>query len=107
MATHVLTQQAPQPAPDKAKGPAASGGGNNDAERQARRARALSVVGLITDRWKTPTQGLFDLDKPPNAAFTPAMFRALTYDLTSAGAKNGMNLDEASAAGSFEEAKLV
>lgn len=106
MATHVFTEQASHPAHDKAKGPAAPATGNVDQAQQARRARAMSVVAMVPERWRTPTQGLFDIDKPVNTAFTPAMFRALTYDLVSVGAKNGMNVDEVGAV-SPEEQKII
>lgn len=104
----VRQQQGPVSAPDKGKETAPPANSNSDPALAAARGRALTAVGMITERWKLPAPGVFDLDKPVNPAFSPAAFRTLTYRLASEGAKNGMNLDEAAGGvGNFEEQKLV
>ncbi len=94
MATHVVKEGGKAPAPDKTSGGAGGVAGSNaDAAQQAKRARAMIRAGDITDRWKTKTQNLFNLQQPVSTTLKASEFRVLAYELISEGAKNGMIVD--------------
>lgn len=84
--TPVDTKAKAGPGPAVAPTPQA-GPTNVDAEQAAQRQRAMISLSAVPSRWRIMGLGVFDLEQPPLAAFTPDMFKYGAYALLHAAAK--------------------